>query len=113
MKVDGELKDRGRIKWTAMMLPEHIAELRVWQAEDSLTQNPVLNEFDLQLLQEELEIAYKSKNDSVITTWCAGTKNTYIGKITHLDSVKQLISVEGSFGNDKIAVGEIIEVKSM
>lgn len=36
MKSVGEVKDRGRIKWTAMMLPEHIKELRAWQNEDEL-----------------------------------------------------------------------------
>lgn len=28
------LRDRGRIKWTAMMLPEHVKMLRVWQQEE-------------------------------------------------------------------------------
>lgn len=28
------IRDRGNIKWTAMMLPEHIQQLRDWQAED-------------------------------------------------------------------------------
>ncbi|MBB4825933.1 hypothetical protein HNO89_003170 [Sporosarcina luteola] len=28
------IRDRGNIKWTAMMLPEHIQQLREWQAED-------------------------------------------------------------------------------
>lgn len=28
------LRDRGRIKWTAMMLPEHVKMLREWQQEE-------------------------------------------------------------------------------
>lgn len=28
------LRDRGRIKWTAMMLPEHVRMLREWQQEE-------------------------------------------------------------------------------
>ncbi len=28
------LRDRGRIKWTAMMLPEHVRLLREWQEEE-------------------------------------------------------------------------------
>ncbi|MGG0669874.1 hypothetical protein [Sporosarcina koreensis] len=56
MKVLGDIKDRGKIKWTAMMLPEHTVRLRDWYAEDDLAPEPELNEDDMQLLQEELEL---------------------------------------------------------
>lgn len=113
MKVNGDLKDRGRIKWTAMMLPEHTAELRDWYAEDDLDPKPELNEDDLQLIQEELEIAFTKKNDAVITTWRTGKKDTYIGKIVHLNPANQSISVEGPFGKNNIMVGDIAKVQSM
>jgi len=43
------LRDRGRIKWTAMMLPEHVRLLREWQEEEGHTK-PV--EVDEQQLEE-------------------------------------------------------------
>ncbi len=43
------LRDRGRIKWTALMLPEHVERLRAWQAED---EQPVRREPDEQQLEE-------------------------------------------------------------
>lgn len=43
------LRDRGKIKWTALMLPEHVERLRNWQAEDLL---PVRSEPDEQQLEE-------------------------------------------------------------
>lgn len=43
------LRDRGKIKWTALMLPEHVERLRAWQAEDA---HPVRNEPDEQQLEE-------------------------------------------------------------
>lgn len=107
------LRDRGRIKWTAMMLPEHIAQLRDWQAEDELDPEPELTEDDMQLLQEDLEFAFAKRTDAIITTWRSGKKDTYIGKIMTLDPLKQCISVEGPFGKDKIMVGDIIKVQSM
>ncbi|WP_060210474.1 YolD-like family protein [Sporosarcina koreensis] len=113
MKVLGDIKDRGRIKWTAMMLPEHTVELRDWYAEDELDPKPELNQDDMQLLQEELGIAFMKKTDVVITTWRAGKKDTYIGKITRLDPAQQSISVEGPFGKDNIMVGDIVKVRSM
>lgn len=108
-----KIRDRGQIKWTAMMLPEHIAQLRSWQAEDELDPEPELNEDDMQLLQEELEIAFAKRTDAVITTWRAGKKDTYIGKVVRLDPARQTISVEGPFGKDNILVDDIIKVRSM
>ncbi|WP_432355558.1 YolD-like family protein [Sporosarcina sp. A2] len=43
------LRDRGKIKWTSLMLPEHIERLRAWQAEDAL---PTRSEPDEQQLEE-------------------------------------------------------------
>jgi len=41
LKVQGDLKERGKIKWTAMMLPEHVAQLREWQADhDKVKKRP-------------------------------------------------------------------------
>ncbi|GEN83647.1 hypothetical protein SLU01_19590 [Sporosarcina luteola] len=113
MEVKGDIKDRGKIKWTAMMLPEHLAELRDWHAEDELDPKPELNEDDMQLLQEELEIAFMKRTDAVITTWRAGKKDTYIGKIVRLDPAQQTISVDGPFGKDYILVGDIINVRTI
>lgn len=74
---------------------------------------PSLTEDDLPLLQEELEITYKSQCDAIINTWRNGTKSTYIGKITELDPIRNLISVEGPYGADNIPVNEIFKVRSM
>ncbi|MDW0115500.1 YolD-like family protein [Sporosarcina thermotolerans] len=53
------IRDRGRIKWTAMMLPEHVEQLRDWQKEDQhqLRQQPdeqQMEEWNYQI-QEAIE----------------------------------------------------------
>lgn len=107
------IRDRGAKKWTAMMLPEHIAQLRDWQAEDELIPEPGLTEFDMETMQLELELAFKRQCDAIITTWRKGKKFTYIGKITTLDPILNIISVEGAFGDDNIPVVDIVRVQSM
>jgi hypothetical protein len=107
------IRDRGRIKWTAMMLSEHTVELRDWYAEDDLDPEPELNEDDLQLLKEELEIAFVKRTEAIITTWRAGKKDTYIGKIIRLEPAQQSISVEGPSGSENISVIDIVRVQSM
>ncbi|WP_399632627.1 YolD-like family protein [Sporosarcina sp. SG10008] len=50
---------RDRIKWTAMMLSEHIRELRIWMKEDNYKERPELDNYDLQGIQEEVEVAFR------------------------------------------------------
>lgn len=44
------IKDRGSLKWTSMMLPEHVKQLREWEQEDRDTAEN--REWDEQLLEE-------------------------------------------------------------
>lgn len=108
-----KIRDRGVIKWTAMMLPEHIQALRKLKEENDYIERPQLTDWELQDLQEELERAYRMETDSVITIWKNGRTDTYIGKIVALDPNRGLISVDGPYGNDRIAVNNIIKVHSL
>ncbi|MGG0667440.1 hypothetical protein ABE073_02820 [Lederbergia citrisecunda] len=49
MKVEGNFKDRGQNKWTAMLLLEHLTGLRDSHAKDDLTDRPELPEISLHL----------------------------------------------------------------
>ncbi|WP_342538297.1 MULTISPECIES: YolD-like family protein [unclassified Sporosarcina] len=53
------IRDRGNVKWTAMMLSEHVAELHRWQNEDNYEGRPELDDYDLQAIQYEIEVAQK------------------------------------------------------
>ncbi|WP_336822925.1 YolD-like family protein [Sporosarcina sp. USHLN248] len=112
-KVQNDIKDRGRIKWTAMMLPEHIQALRKMNEENDYVERPELTEWELQGLQGELERAFVQKIDTIVTTWKDGKTSPYIGKITKLDPIHGLISIDGPYGSDHIPVGNIVKVHSM
>ena len=43
------IRDRGKIKWTSLMLPEHVSLLREWAQEDSYETR---NELDEQRIEE-------------------------------------------------------------
>lgn len=70
-------RDRGKIKWTAMMLPEHISLLREWQAEDDYVKRPELSEWDLENIQEELERGLKMKCQTLVEI-CATARSRSI-----------------------------------
>lgn len=42
--MEDELKDRGTIKWTAIMLPEHVKMLKEMFAEDEKIEKPLIDE---------------------------------------------------------------------
>lgn len=111
MKVYGDVKDRGRIKWTAMMLPEHVAQLRDWQTEDSRVERPELSEWDLEAIQEEIERAYKRKCETLIKTWDNGKVIQHQGIIDGLDLHKKVIILADPFGDERISVEKIIYVQ--
>lgn len=113
MKIDGDIKDRGRIKWTAMMLPEHLVELRDWYAEDDLTDRPELTEWDLAAIQEELEIAYKRKCETLIKTWRDGRIIGNQGIIEVIDIHNKAILLADPFGDMRIQIDEIVSVQSI
>ena len=66
------IRDRGNIKWTAMMLPEHIVELRNWMDKDHYIERPELSEWDLQSIQEEIEVSTNRKCQTLVKTWIPG-----------------------------------------
>ncbi|WP_252502747.1 YolD-like family protein [Sporosarcina sp. Marseille-Q4943] len=113
MKVEGDIKDRGRIKWTAMMLPEHLVDLRDWHAEDDLTARPELTEWDLAAIQEEIEIGYKRKCETLVKTWRDGRVIENQGIIEGVDIQNKAILLSDPFGDMRIQIEGIISVQSV
>lgn len=107
------LRDRGTKKWTAMMLTEHVERLRDWYAEDDYIERPELDEWDLEAMQMEIELAYKRQCEINVTVWKAGKVKPYIGKISELDSKLNVLSVDGPFGNEKIPLQDIVKVQCL
>ena len=111
VKMDGNIRDRGKIKWTAMMLPEHVKELRQWQEDADKVKRPDLDEFDLQTMQEEVGRALSSGLETRITTWADGYFRYHRG-IVH-EATTQYVCYEDPFGKHRVAVNEIVAVMLM
>jgi len=109
--IDGNLRDRGRKKWTAMMLPEHIRELRKWQEDLDKVKRPELDEFDLETMQEEVGRALTSGLETRITTWIDGKFHYHRGIVQEVST--QYLSYEDPFGKHRIPIHEITAVMIM
>ncbi|MFJ8064930.1 YolD-like family protein [Psychrobacillus sp. NPDC096426] len=89
------LDPRRNIKWgTSMMLPEHVKMLREYYSEQKKAPRPVLSSFDLDILQENIQLAMKRDVDVKIMTWEDGLIESHIGKITWIDLQKRMIEIE-------------------
>jgi len=107
------IRDRGNSKWTAMMLSEHVRELRKWMDQDNYTERPELNEWDLQSIQEELELAYKRQCETLIKTWDSGRIIQHHGIVEDVDLERLCIVLENSSGTEIIRVAAITNVQSV
>lgn len=52
---NAKFKDRGNKKWTAMMLTEHLTELRQDEANYGKVPRPQLDQYDLEYIQDEIQ----------------------------------------------------------
>ncbi|MDN7227595.1 YolD-like family protein [Planococcus liqunii] len=112
LSVKGQIKDRGRIKWTAMMLTEHVDMLKKWQEEDRYNSRPVLDEFDLEAIFEEIQLAYKRQCDVEIQIWRDGSEK-FTGLITTVDLHLQKLHLDTGLHTQKLSFGEIIGAKTL
>lgn len=110
MKQVGNIKDRGAIKWQGMFLTEHVQMLREWGEEDKKILKPGLNEWDLQAIQEELEIAMKRKCEVRIQSWKDDKFHYHKGTIEDMDFQSKTIVYEDPFGLHRLLVEEITAI---
>jgi hypothetical protein len=78
--------DRGNIKWTSIMLPEHIELLKEMWMEDGKSSKPVLDEQQVELLNDQLLEAFELQSPICLHIYESGTIKELIGVVTKLDS---------------------------
>lgn len=93
MTVKGQIKDRGQIKWTAMMLTEHVQMLKDLQKEDRYNSKPNLDAFDLEAIYEEIRLAYMRQCDVEICFW-QEQACTLAGMIANIDLRTKTLCLE-------------------
>ncbi|OCA91007.1 hypothetical protein A8F94_03840 [Bacillus sp. FJAT-27225] len=106
------IRDRGRIKWTSMMLPEHVKILRDWVKEDSYEQQTELDEQQLELMNEVLGEAMEFNQAVVITHYRRHNYEICVGHIHYWDELTQKLHIIDSFGDAHlISITAIADVR--
>jgi YolD-like protein len=91
------IRDRGRIKWTSMMLPEHVKLLRDWVKEDRYEQKREMDEQQLELMNEILSEAIEYDQYVTITHYRDRNYEIVIGKIHYWNELTQRLHVIDRF----------------
>jgi hypothetical protein len=97
-------RDRGTIKWNALMLPEHVKLLREWQAEDSRNEKPQLEKWQIEEMNENLYRAMEQHATVIAEVWLEGELRKIVSKIVRYNPV-----------NNKLffSSGEIVPIQNV
>jgi cell division inhibitor SulA len=106
------IRDRGKIKWTSMMLPEHVKLLREWVKEDGYEQKREMDEQQLELMNEVLSEAVEFDQFVTITHYRNRNYEIVIGKIHYWDELQQRLHIVDRFGEvHRIPVTDIADIR--
>jgi len=78
-------RDRGRIKWTALMLPEHVEQLKMWQQEENIAEIKEPDEQQLEEWNYRIASAMELNTPLCITFRKNGELFNEVGLVHHLD----------------------------
>jgi YolD-like protein. len=92
------IRDRGKIKWTSMMLPEHVKILREWAAEDQWIPRKVPDEQEHEYMDRVTQEAFAAGRPVEITYYEDGRYKTVVGRLEAIDPFKGRIRLRGRNG---------------
>lgn len=87
------LKDRGNIKWTAMMLPEHREMLYAMDIERYDVDPPSYDEYELAALAEKLARAMHNGNVISVRYWKNKREYELAGIVKRIDPIKRAVLI--------------------
>lgn len=105
--------DRGSKKWTSIFLPEHIARVKIMFEEGRQDEMPELDDFELELIADEIQRAYKSKSTIRLTYWRAGYLYDDYGVPIQIDVVSKSIVLDNPFKTIRYPFGDIVAVTAI
>ncbi|MGG1628650.1 YolD-like family protein [Rossellomorea sp. NRS-1567] len=106
------IRDRGRIKWTSMMLPEHVKLLRDWAKEDTHEKRIELDEQELDRMNEVVSEAMEFGKLVSITHYVKHRHQLSIGTVHHVDSLEGKLHVVDRFEDvHYIPLASIVDIR--
>ncbi|WKT75038.1 YolD-like family protein [Lysinibacillus fusiformis] len=85
------INDRGNMKWTSMMLPEHLLLLKKWKQEVQTEPPRERAEWELEELQQTITRALTERNYIMLTVWEEANFVQYGGIIKGMNEMELLL----------------------
>lgn len=109
------IKDRGTKKWTSIMLPELIEELRdALYEEEYRTDKPIIDEYQQAEFDSLVEYAMEYNYPVEFTTWHDGYVSVAIGRVHYVDVVGKNFRIkllDEYESLDRVYMSDVIGVK--
>ena len=106
------IRDRGKMKWTSMMLPEHVKLLRDWANEDTFEGRKELDEQYLEVMNEVIFEAMEFGKSVMITHYRQKQYELVMGSIHYWDPLNHKLHIVDHFGDvHRIPLSSIADVR--
>jgi hypothetical protein len=106
------IRDRGTIKWTAMMLPEHVKMLREHQSDQDYGRKPELDEQKHEELNETICAAMEENKILEFTYYERGKTAQLYGHVHYVDEIKRELRVVDKAGKmHLLKVADIMDIE--
>lgn len=104
-------KDRGAIKWTAIMLPEHVGLTRKYFAEDGRIEQPILDEYEIEEIEAKIHLAMAENEALEFRYWRDGFVDSVVGRVHYIDAItKDLRLVDAQGAVVRLRFRELVRV---
>ncbi|MCS1393078.1 YolD-like family protein [Lysinibacillus boronitolerans] len=101
------LRDRGNMKWTAMMLPEHLVKIREWKQEQFYDKKRELTEWELEEIEQTIQRAYKMQKLVRLTLWDQNKLRDEVGMVTGTNAYKKQLLLDTDLSVKRITFDQI------
>lgn len=90
------IRDRGRIKWTSLMLPEHVQRLRDTWEEFEREDKPIIDHFTLNENEERIHYAMEYNLSIIFKVWrdLPGKCEEVTGKVRYIQPQDHVLRVQ-------------------
>ncbi|WP_409297943.1 YolD-like family protein [Peribacillus sp. SCS-26] len=106
------IRDRGRIKWTSMMLPEHVKLLRDWAHEDTFEQQIEPDEQQFEYMNSIIGEAMEGGKGVAITYYANKRHSLVMGTIHYYNDWEKKLHVVDRFNDfHYLRLAEIVDVQ--
>lgn len=96
------VNDRGSIKWTSMMLPEHVELLKdLWKTDDKI-KKPVIDSQQMEEINYQLLNAHQENKEITITIFQQSNLIHHTGNVMKIDPLNKSMVFQLNKGNEQV-----------